>query len=250
MIGQPTDKAKLPLESDLSFDATSVDSDKSADETLGCQIAVVSPAYCSTIKGSIKFVVSGAGFKSLTAKCWKQGKGFGTDSMVATVDLDAKGNGSFIFPADAYPHGPVTVRISGVNGDVKDNCYLQLYNQGGVSWNEGIPKSPPPAARGMPLLFADDFKEPLSISSTDPKAVYYDHKPPNGSQDFSTLRFTGHDEPNNPFLQVDNYLRIRASEKTRSAGLLSSLKNDGSGIKASLPCYFECRFLGPNAIGT
>jgi beta-glucanase (GH16 family) len=29
-----------------------------------------------------------------------------------------------------------------------------------------------------------------------------------------------------------------------------SIKNDGSGITASAPCYFECRFLGPNAIGT
>ena len=28
------------------------------------------------------------------------------------------------------------------------------------------------------------------------------------------------------------------------------MKNDGSGIKVSAPCYFECRFIGPNAIGT
>ena len=28
------------------------------------------------------------------------------------------------------------------------------------------------------------------------------------------------------------------------------MKNDGSGIKAKAPCYFECRFIGPNAIGT
>ncbi len=51
-------------------------------------------------------------------------------------------------------------------------------------------------------------------------------------------------------MQVDTYLRIRASEKTYSAGLLSSLKNDGSGIKVTLPCYFDCRFLEPNAVGT
>ena len=49
---------------------------------------------------------------------------------------------------------------------------------------------------------------------------------------------------------MDTYLRIRADEKKNSAGLLSSLKNDASGIKASLPCYFECRFIGPNAVGT
>ncbi|MCF7676497.1 MAG: family 16 glycosylhydrolase, partial [Akkermansiaceae bacterium] len=131
-----------------------------------------------------------------------------------------------------------------------DNCYLQLYNCGDVSWNEGMPKDPPPAAKGMSLVFADDFAGPLSISSTDSKATYYDHKPPSGWQDFSTLRFTSFDQPNNPFSQVDSYLRIRGSEKAGSSGLISSIKNDASGITARAPCYFECRFIGPNAIGT
>lgn len=249
-IGQPTDKALLPVESDIAFDAIRVDSDKSVAETLGGQIAVVSPPYCSDVKGDTRVTLAAPGFKSVTVKCWKQGAGFGSDSTVATVALDTKGKGAFVFPADFYPHGPVTVRILGVNGTLHDNCYLQLYNKGGVSWNEGIPRSVPPAAKGMTLLFADDFKGPLSISSADPKAIYYDHKPPNGSQDFSTLTFTGHDSPGNPFAQRDTYLRIRASEKAHSSGLISSLKNDGSGIKAALPCYFECRFLGPSAIGT
>ena len=142
------------------------------------------------------------------------------------------------------------MRISGENGAVQDNCYLQLYNRGGVSWNEGMPKEAPPAAKGMSLVFADDFSGPLSISSTAPSARYYDHKPPDGSQDFSTLPFSGYDTPQNPFTQVDTYLRIRASEKAHSAGLISSLKGDGSGITARAPCYFECRFIGPNAIGT
>lgn len=249
-VGEPADKAKLPIESDLAFDAISVDSEKSAAETLGSLISIVSPHYCATVSGDTVVTVSAPGYKTVTAKCWKQGSDFGADSTVATVSLDSKGGGSFVFPADRYPHGPVTVRISGAIGTLKDNCYLQLYNKGGVSWNEGMPKTAPPAAKGMTLLFADDFKGPLSISGTDPKATYYDHKPPNGSQDFSTLPFTSRGAPNDPFLQVDSYLRIRASEKAHSAGLISSLKNDGSGIKAALPCYFECRFLGPNAIGT
>jgi hypothetical protein len=154
-----------------------------------------------------------------------------------------------VVPADAYPHGPVTLTISGQIGTMKDNCYLQLYNRGGVSWNEGLPKTPP-AAQGMDLVFADDFKGPLSISSTDTNATYYDHKPPGGWQDFSVIRFTSFDKPNNPFHQVDSYLRIRASEKAKSAGLISSMKNNATGITAKAPCYFECRFIGPNAIGT
>ena len=56
-----------------------------------------------------------------------------------------------------------------------------------------------PPRKGMALVFADDFKRPLSISSTDPKATYYDHKPPGGWQDFSTLRFTSFDHPIIPF---------------------------------------------------
>ena len=250
-IGQPTDQGRqLPAEGDLYFDGLSVDSEKSAEETLGCQVAVLSPGYCSDVRGDTRVTLAAPGFKSVTAKCWKAGGVFGADSTVATVRLDARGNGSFVFPADAYPHGPITVRISGATGSVKDHCYLQLYNKGGVSWNEGIPEGPPPAAKGMKLVFADDFKGPLSISSTDPKATYYEHKPPNGYQDFSIHTFSGHDSPNNPFARVDSYLRIRASDKTHSSGLISSMKNDAGGVKVSAPCYFECRFIGPNAVGT
>ena len=68
------------------------------------------------------------------------------------------------FPADAYPHGPVTVTISGENGTLKDACYLQLYNQGGVSWNEGIPKDPP-QVKGMSLVFAEEEMGPSRIST-------------------------------------------------------------------------------------
>jgi len=255
-VGQPMERAGgkeklLAAEGDLYFDSLSVDSEKSAEETLTArQVSVVSPEYCSDVKGDTSVALAAAGFKSVTVKCWRQGPGFGMDSTVATVALDAKGNGSFVFPADQYPHGPLTLRISGVHGDTKDNCYLQLYNKGGVSWNEGMPKDPPPAATGMKLVFADDFSGPLSISRTDPKATYYSHKPPHGSTDFSHHTFSDYESPKNPFAQVDTYLRIRASDKLRSSGLISSVKNDGSGITARAPCYFECRFIGPNAIGT
>ena len=227
-----------------------MDSERSAEETLGCQVAVVAPEYSSDVKGDATVTLAAPGFKRVTVKCWKAVNGLGSDSTVATVALDAKGNGSFVFPADQYPHGPLTVRINGESGTIKDNCYLQLYNKGCISWNEGLPKDPPPAAKGMALVFADDFDRPLSISSTDVKATYYDHKPPGGWQDFSKHTFSSYDSPKNPFAQVDSYLRIRASDHVQSAGLISSMKNDASGITAKAPCYFECRFIGPNAIGT
>ncbi len=237
-----------PYEGDLFFDAVTVDADKSAAETLGSEVSVTAPAYCSDVRGDTPISIAAPGFQTVTARCWKQGGASGADSLVATVPIDDKGRGTFVFPADAYPHGPVTLRISGTNDTARDNCYLQLYNKGGVSWKEGLPKDPP-AASGLSLVFADDFNGPLSISSTDPKATYYDHKPPDGSQDFSSLRFTGLNDPNNPFLQVDSYLRIRADANCNSAGLISSLKKDFSGVTASAPCYFECRFIGPNAVG-
>lgn len=238
------------VENNLYFAAVSVDSDKSEAETTGGTISVLSPAYCSDIKGDTNISVAGPGYHSLAVTCWKQGEKFGSDSKVATVALDAKGNGSFVFPADTYPHGPVTVRISGSNDGLWDNCYLQLYNKGGVSWNEGIPKETPPGAEGMRLVYSDDFTGPLSISATDSHAKYYDHKVPNGSQDFSSIPFTDYNSPNNPFAQVDTYLRIRADMKKNSAGLISSENNDATGFSVTAPCYFECRFVGPTAKGT
>jgi hypothetical protein len=245
-IGQPMDKEKLvAVESDIYFDAISVEADAKAPAIMAKHISVLEPAYCSDIKGNTKITLSAAGFTNVTAKCWKQGPGFGSDSIVATLTPDSEGKGSFDFPADDYPHGPITVRIGAQ--EEGNNCYLQLYNRGGVSWKEGIPREPPPAAKGMSLVFADDFNARLSISSTDPQARYADHKP--GGGDFSSLPFADFHSSRNPFAQVETYLRIRASERTHSAGLISSVKNDGTGIKAAMPCYFECRFIAPNAIG-
>jgi hypothetical protein len=93
-LGQPMDNGKLlPVESDLFFDSLSVDSEKSAEETLGVQVAVVSPEYGSDVKGDTVVSFAGPGFKSVTVKCWKQGDGFGSDSIVGTVALDAQGHG-------------------------------------------------------------------------------------------------------------------------------------------------------------
>lgn len=249
-IGQPVENGKrLAVESDLYFDAIRVHSEKSILETLGGRVSVTSPAYGADINGDTPIVISAPGFRYITATCRKPGGKFGIGATVARITLDGDGKGSFVFGADDYPHGPITLTLSANAGDYKDNCYLQLYNTGGISWNEGL-GADPPAAEGMTLVFADDFDGPLSISGTDPNATYYDHKPPNGWQDFSTLPFTSFEKPNNPFRQVDTYLRIRASETAQSAGLISSMKNDASGITAKAPCYFECRFIGPNAPGT
>jgi hypothetical protein len=212
------------------------------------QIGVTSPAYGSDVQGDTNLTITAPGFASVEVKCWQQGGEFGSDSTVGTVTLDDSGKGELVFPANKYPHGPITVRISGEGGGMKDTCNLQLYNKGGVSWNEGIPKDAPPPAEGMSLVYADDFSGPLSISKTGAGATYYSHKP--GGGDFGKLPFTDFEAPNNPFSQVDTYLRIRADANKNSTGLISSLKKDGTGIMAKAPCYFECRFIAQNATGT
>ena len=211
-------------------------------------VHVTAPAYCSDVKGDTTIAILAPGFTSAVVKCWQQGDGFGADSTVGNVTLDADGKGTIVFPADKYPHGPIMVRITGTNGTASDTCNLQLYNKGGVSWNEGIPKDPPPPAEGMKLVYSDDFNGPLSISATGAGATYYSHKP--GGGDFGDLHFSDFESANNPFFQVDTYLRIRADATKGYSGLISSLRKDGTGFTTTAPCYFECRFLSQSAPGS
>ncbi len=212
-------------------------------------IKVTSPKYCSEIEGNTNINVHAPNFKQLTIYCWKQGAGFGENSTVCVVNLDREGFGTFTFQADQYPHGPITLRLSGESSSNTDNCYLQLYNKGGISWNEGMPAIPPPA-EGMKLVYADDFNSELSIGGDGSKATYYDHKPPYGQEDFSSIPFVDFNSPINPFSQIDSYLRIRADANINSTGLISSMFTDKSGFMTEAPCYFECRFIAPNAPGT
>ena len=233
-----------PAAGRVRFDTVRVDSDRSAIETLGVTIAVRSPAYGGDVRGDTPVRVSAPGLSEVTATGWA----FGSRLAVATVNLDAAGDGAFVFPADRFPHGPVTVTIAGRAGPVSDRCQLQLYNTGGRPWHEGMPPSEPPAATGMRLRFADDFDRMPNIGG-DGRSTYYDHKPLGG--DFSSVPFANHHEAGrDPFAQRDTYLRIRADERRHSAGLISSLDAHGHGVTATVPCYFECRFTGPNAIGT
>lgn len=214
-------------------------------------IAVTSPPYRSDVHGNALIHLSAPAYRSpLIVKSWLPGGAFGSDSTVASVTLDAKGEGSFVFPAGRYPHGPVAVRITGTRAadGYTDTCYLQLYNTSGVSWNEGIPATPPPAAAGMSLVFQDDFSSPLSISATGVGARYGAHKP--DGLDFSQIPFSN-PTPAGPFFQRDTYLIIRANALLHTTGLISSINSkNGTGFTVKAPYYMECRFIAPDAIGT
>ena len=145
-------------------------------------VAVTAPAYGGDVQGDTPLSIVAPGLATATVSCWKQGPGAGADTVVGTVALDAAGKGALTFPANDFPHGPLCVRITGSNGSLRDTCCLQLFNRGGVPFQEGMPKEAPPAAAGMTLLFADDFAQMPTISSSDPAATYYSHKPPDGGR--------------------------------------------------------------------
>ena len=119
-------------------------------------------------------------------------------------------------------------------------------------WNQGLPKTDPPAAKGMKVVFADDFDGPLSIAK-DNSGKYWTHW---GGGDGSEWGFGENDGPNNPFSQVKgqvkNYLRIHASKPGAkgTTGSLTTVHRDRTGFTAKAPCYFECRLLAQNATGT
>lgn len=223
-------------------------------------IRVTSPAYRSEIQGDVQVEFEASGMTVAKALCWQQPTNndpnpWGHDVNLTNghINLDASGRGSFMFPADQFPHGPITVRIHAQNDAGKqDICELQLFNLGGVKWNQGIPKTDPPAAKGLKLLFSDDFDGPLSISNDGRGKRYCAHKP--GGGDFSGWQFSDVLGDGKPFSQVGTWLRISARKDAESpkgrSGLISSVDMDYKGIWAKAPAYLECRMVAQSAPGT
>lgn len=206
------------------------------------QVSVVSPGYASDVSGPTKIELHAPGLKSVAVTAWKSGR----LEKLAEVTLDDEGRGAFQFATDGFPKGPLTLKLRGTNGSESDSCFLQLYHTGGKT--TGSAGAIPPQAKGMKVLFTDDFDRTLSISKDGKGATYAAHKP--GGGDFSGIPFSDFEGPGNPFSQRDGFLRIRADEAKNTTGLLSSLRMDGTGITAKAPCYFECRFLAQSAPGT
>ena len=215
-------------------------------------IKVLAPRYCSNVKGDVTVVFEAKGMTRVLARCWSGEGEWGKDTVLADVKLDARSRGEFVFHADRYPAGPTTIRIQAIDGKGhQDYCELQVYNLGGISWKQGIPKSDPPGAKGMKLVYKDDFDGPLSISPDGRGAKYAAHK--TGGGDFSGWPFSDQEGDCLPFGQQDTYLRIHASKpfgtKGRT-GILSSIRPDGTGVAVPVPAYFECRLICHSAPGS
>ena len=253
VLAQPA--AQTPsVYADFNFNRNDSDTDNWIQS-----IEVVSPALRSVIDRDTTIVVKAPGMTRLSARCWQQPSaqnpcGWGHDvNLVANGTPIADDSGiTFEFPARQFPYGPVNIRLYGQNEKGEQDIFeLQLYNTAGSKWNYGIPDTVPMQARGLKLVFQDDFDSPLSISNDGRNARYCAHKPRYG--DFSGWPFADVDGDDNPFEQVDTYLRIKARKRPGSAGstgLISSVNMDGEGFFAQAPCYLECRFTAQSAPGT
>jgi len=223
-------------------------------------IRVLSPELRSDVSGDVVVKFKAPGMKYAKAMCWRQPTeenpsewGHDVNLTPGGLELAKDGSGEFVFPADQFPYGPTTIRILANNGKgLRDIFELQLYNTGGVKWNLGIPKTDPPAAKGMKLVFADDFDGPLSISNDGRGARYNAHKPRFG--DFSGWPFRDVDwAPAPPFEQRDTFLRIKARKPEGTdggTGLIATVNMDGEGFWAKPPAYLEARFIAQSAPGT
>lgn len=222
-------------------------------------IEVLSPTLRTTIDNDTKIVLRAPGMDRIHAFCWQQPESglpneWGHDVDLTPQGLEISGDEpvSFLFPAQKFPYGPNHIRIYAQNkkGE-KDLFELQLYNIVGKKWNYGIPDSIPAPAKGLQLVFEDDFDKELSISNDGRNARYCAHKPRYG--DFSGWPFSDVDGADNPFEQTDTYLKIKARKRAGtkgSSGIISSVNMDGKGFFAQAPCYLECRFIAQSAPGT
>lgn len=229
------------------------------------QISVVTPDYHAEIQGDTKISVVAPKLSTIEATCWMAGPGYGSDSKLTptAIKLDAQGAGSFVFPADNYPHGPIIVRIMGSkSGKVIDNCYLELFNKGGVKWDASLKDIPTPKpAEGMKLTYSDDFDAMPTISRTGEGATYCSLKP--DGTEFGDAVFADHEGKYDPFFQTETYLRIRMTyrpelvdpmgwKRKATTGFISSEREDGTGFHTAprREQYFECRMLNGAAPGT
>ena len=221
-------------------------------------ITLVSPAYRADIEGetTLDFIFLG-GYAE--AEAYSLVAAADVVSLGDPVALDEDGAGSIIFDAEILPHGPVSVRVIArkTDGTVSRDNFLQFYNLGGTVVNTGLGDLPPQLdGMSMELLFADDFTAMPTISRdgldrNGNPTTYIAHKP--DYKDYGAAQFADYEGPNNPFHQMDEYLRITTAydenlvdgyNRKHYTGFLASVNRQGEGIKTDgyVNQYFEARF--------
>jgi beta-glucanase (GH16 family) len=235
------------------------------------QISIASPTYHSNVSGTITVQYYAPGMLNLCAGVWHQPDAAHTnplgynDLVVNNVAPGSGGYGQFTLNLNDYPHGPMTIKLNAWDSlpnqpfSHSDNCYLQLFNTGGVIWSEGAPAAPA-AAAGMTQVFYDDFTSMPTVSYDGSGATYSATKADGG--EYGDGINVGTANNNGEYYQTDTYLRLRTQlnltladpegwNRGYSTGSLTSEKWDGSGFHTTTPTsYFECRMLCPDAIGS
>ena len=226
-------------------------------------IHVLTPAYTSEISGdtTIKFYIPELAGQKVSLSCWKQNDTPMGEDFVVDIPVDSEGYGTYLFEADKFPHGPLQIRLYGEEYDefeeeyiVRATTQLQVYNIGGVSFQEGLGEYAdsilPDVAKNLKLKFADDYTDGnLSMARMDSTKTYGTHK--YGLGDWSGVFFRDFEDENlNAFSQFDTYLRIRADENKNSSGVYGTIHQDGKGILVMPPAYLELRMVAPYEKGT
>jgi hypothetical protein len=227
-------------------------------------VSVTTPEYGAQIAGNTRITFYAPGMQSVSASAWHQPdlsqpdpRGY-SDSF-ATAAISGTGFGEIMFPADAFPSGPTTLLLTATGQNTVDVAYLQLFNTGGVDWQQGLPGTPLHAV-GMSVVYQDDFTGALSATRTGIGATYASSKPDRADgSEFGSAIFADLGGPIDPFAILGwQYLRIRASKtpanyvdpagRQYGGGLLSSLRTDGTGVAVQYG-YFEARMLMPAGQG-
>ncbi|PLT44222.1 endo-1,3-1,4-beta-glycanase [Paenibacillus pasadenensis] len=238
------------------------------------ELEILAPAIGSSVQGEFELAFKAPGMKNIEARVWHQPDAdhedpSGYSALIGQAVPNEADEAALSIDADKLPHGPLTIVLQAWDSAPGDpdfvksaRSYVQLYNEGGVVWNNGIPDAAPPQAEGMDVVFEDDFNGPLSVSRTGEGAKYAAIKPdwPNGSE-FGEAIFADPAGSVNPFAVLgENFLRIRASKapadyadpqgwhREHVSGLLSSVRVDGSGFAATNG-YFEARIQMPAGKG-
>ena len=97
-------------------------------------VSVLTPAYGSYVKGPVTVVFRAPGMRHVKAFCWggpedRSPWGDGRDVLLAELEMDGSetAEAEFVFPADAFPNGPTTIRIHAKDDtNRQDICELQL----------------------------------------------------------------------------------------------------------------------------
>lgn len=211
-------------------------------------IEVLSPAPLSDVSGKVKVRLRSRRMPRLAARCVQ-------NLTPKGIRLNNEGMAEFTVNFNNLPQGPLNVQIYGENEQGQGDIFeLQLYNTSKKAvCGAGIPDTIPSPAKGMDLVFSDDFNQgPISVSRDGRGTRYNAHKPTFG--DFSGWPFCDPSaDPEGPFRQRDEYLIIQARKpqgSKGSTGLLATVDMDGNGFWAKAPFYMECRMIAHSAPGT